>query len=184
MFCISIKIEELFNEATEEFMDPICEELVLEHSLVSISKWESIFKKPFLTKDEKSIEEIKEYIRCMTVNKVRNDLVYSFISDSDIKKITKYIDDPMSATTINNKGNGGVNREIPTSELIYYWMVACNIPFECQKWHISRLMNLINICSIKNAQGTKNEKPMSKSALAKRNHSLNQARRAKYKTRG
>lgn len=153
--------------------------ITLEHSLVSISKWESKWHKPFLIKDPKKNEELLDYIRCMIITQnVPNDIVY-FLSDDDIKKINEYIGDPMTATTFHTNNNPKENnttrkREIITSELIYYWMIENNIPPEYQRWHLNRLLTLIRVCSIKNSSGNK----MSKRDVLAQNKSLNQARKA------
>lgn len=161
--------------------------LSLEHSLVSISKWESRHHKPFLGKEEKTSEELLDYIKCMTITQNVKNEVYDFIAlDPNIlKKITDYIQDESTATTFYEatpNGSAPVKRkkEIITSELIYYWMVSYQIPFSCEKWHINRLLTLIRVCNIKNDNGKK----MSKNEILARNKSLNAARRAKYNTRG
>ena len=175
-----VKVEgsEQYNEETNEFIDVKPQILKLEHSLVSISNWESKWHKPFLDNNDKSIEEVMDYIRCMTINPVIEYVYYSLTQDN-ITTIQNYIDDPMTATTIKSIP-GKHNNEIVTSELIYYWMVALEIPFECEKWHINRLLTLIQICNIKN-QPAKN---MSKREVMNQNRLLNEARRAKYHTKG
>lgn len=157
--------------------------LQLEHSLVSISKWESKWHKPFLSNEKKTQEELLDYIKCMTITQNVNDHVYYFLSNENIQEINKYIEDPMSATTFSNyRSNNYRNkssRDKLTSELIYYWMVTYNIPYIYQKWHLNRLLTLIRICSIKNSNET-----MSKKDLASQNRALNQARRARLGTKG
>lgn len=177
---LEVKVEgsEQYNEETNEFIDVKPQILKLEHSLVSISKWESKWHKPFLDNNDKSIEEVMDYIRCMTINSV-SEYVYYALTQDNITAIQNYIDDPMTATTIKSIP-GKRNNEIVTSELIYYWMVALEIPFECEKWHINRLLTLIQICNIKN-QPAKN---MSKREVMNQNRLLNEARRAKYHTKG
>ena len=177
---LEVKVEgsEQYNEETNEFIDVKPQILKLEHSLGSISKWESKWHKPFLDNNDKSIEEVMDYIRCMTINPVSEYVYYSLTQDN-ITTIQNYIDDPMTATTIKSIP-GKHNNEIVTSELIYYWMVALEIPFECDKWHINRLLTLIQICNIKN-QPAKN---MSKREVMNQNRLLNEARRAKYHTKG
>ena len=148
MLDLTIKPKEFYDEESNTFFVPECVakdvHLRLEHSLVSISKWES------------------------------------YLSVDDINKVNSYIEDPMSATTINENRTYHVNREQPTSELIYYWMIALNIPMECQKWHLNRLLNLVRICNIKNAP----PKKMSQRDIIARNKALNAERRAKYNTKG
>jgi len=157
--------------------------LTLEHSLVSISKWESKYHKPYLDEKPKTDEEMLYYIKCMTIsnpNKEISDDVYKHLSLDNIKAIEAYISDPMTATTINTKDQKRGRKQVITSELIYYWMTALNIPFECQRWHLNRLMTLIEVAGIKN-QPTKK---MSKKEIAAQNRSLNAARRAKMNSRG
>lgn len=178
MLEIYIPAAEQFNEETNEFFETKAQTLKLEHSLVSISKWESKWHKSFLMSENKSIEEIMDYIRCMSINPVSTEVVMS-LSKEDFDKIQDYIKNPMTATTIKEMPGKRSNEEV-TSELIYYWMVALQIPFECEKWHINRLLTLIKICNIKN-QPAKN---MSKREVINQNRMLNAARRKKFHTKG
>ena len=173
---------ELFDENTYEFINVKTKEQVLqlEHSLISLSKWESKWRKPFLTKEQKTKEETLDYIRCMTLNSVSPD-VYKHLTKENLEDIEKYINAPMTATTVNDGESGSkVGGEQVTSELVYYWMVALNIPFECQKWHLNRLIMLIRVCNVKN----KPPKKMSKREIMSRNAALNAKRRQKHNTRG
>lgn len=186
MLQVVIPSTELYDETKEEFIQVKGQVLQLEHSLVSISKWEAKWKKPFLTKDQKTNEEILDYIRCMTLTQNVNPIIYSVIPRSVFEQIFAYIEDPMSATIITDLKTPGAPKkksEIITSELIYYWMVALQIPFECQKWHLNRLMTLIRICEIKNTPPDKRKK-MSRSEIFARNSELNAARRAAMGTKG
>lgn len=177
--------------------DPISEEFItihgnkpvtlqLEHSLLSVSKWESKYHKPFLSKtelDQRTPEEMLYYIQCMTINAV-DPSVYYRLSEENIKQIGDYISDPMTATTVNHRnGHGGSQRKsnkVVTSEVIYFWMTVHQIPFECQKWHLNRLLMLIEVCNIENAP----QQNMSKKDILKQNRALNMARRAKLHSRG
>ena len=169
-----------WDERTEQFVTLPDTTIVLEHSLISISKWESKWHVPFLGKDEKTPEQINDYIKCMTITPNVRDEVYNYIPKDQVDRIMEYINDPMTATTIHERGGTRRSREIVTSELIYYWMVALQIPFECQKWHINRLMMLIQICEIKNQP----DKKMSKRSAMQQNAALNAARRQKAHSRG
>ncbi len=180
MIKIAVPDTEYYDEQTETFEYVKGCTLKLEHSLISISKWESKWKKPYLSEVSKSYEEKLDYIRCMTINNVDDSRVYSSIPISDIERIYKYINDPMTATTFNEKKKSPRSKQTVTSELIYYWMVYWGIPFEAEKWHINRLISLIRICNIK---GQRPEK-MSNREIMSQNHSLNKARRAKFHTRG
>ena len=180
MLYITVPGREFYNEATNEFITVKDQTLQLEHSLVSLSKWESKWCKPFLTKKEKSYEEIVDYIRCMTLTQNVNPLVYQCLTTDNIDQINKYIESPMTATRFRPTEDRASDRDPVTAEYIYYLMITFNIPFECQKWHLNRLQALIEVCNRKN--GTK--KPMSKSELAKRNTELNNLRRKQLGTRG
>lgn len=179
MLKIFIPQRELWNEELEQFMVFNGVELQMEHSLVSISKWESKWHKSFLSTKNKTSEELMDYIRCMTITQNVPDEAFSFLTPNNISDIEKYIEDPMTATTFSEDKRRS-QREIVTSELIYYWMIALNIPFECQKWHLNRLLTLITVCSIKNQPSKK----MSKSEIMRRNSELNAARRKRLNTRG
>lgn len=156
--------------------------LLLEHSLISLSKWESKYKKPFLNNSEpKTKEESLYYIKCMTLNKGVSDDLYSSLTNSDIDKVNAYIDDSMSATWFNEESKGRRRGNgVITSELIYYWMVALQIPIELEKWHINRLITLIKICEIKQ----QDPKKMKKSEILARNRKLNAARRKRTGSKG
>lgn len=180
MLTITIPETELFNEETEEFIYSKEQTLHLEHSLLSISKWESKWNKAFLGKQEKTPEEMLDYIRCMTLNQGVSSDTYYGLTQKNIEDIKNYIDSPMTATTIS-KTDQRPSREIVTSELIYYWMITYNIPFECQKWHINRLLTLIQVCNVKN---TPPGQKMSKSAIMRRNSELNAARRKQLNSKG
>lgn len=181
MLKIVIPGTEYYNEEEECFESIGDVDLELEHSLVSLSKWESKHQKPFLSKDSKTPEEILSYMEAMIISPLYSPDVFARLSQENILEINNYIESKESATTFGsmperNKGRG----EIITSELIYYWMVAFNIPFACEYWHLNRLFALIRICNIKNA----NPKKMSKHEIASRNRDLNAARRAQYNTSG
>lgn len=176
---ISVNGIEEWDEAKEEFVSANPRELYLEHSLVSISKWEAKWKKPFLDTVEKTDEELRDYVRCMSLKEDDED-DYSDLPNAVIAQIGEYIRDPMTATWITSNNRAGGRREIVTSELIYYWMVAFNIPSEYQYWHLNRLMMLIQICNEKN----KPPKKMSKGDIMSRNRELNAARRARLKSKG
>lgn len=179
MLTITIPDSEFFNEATQEFLKIKGQTISLEHSLVSVYKWESKWKKPFLGMDKKTEEEIIDYVRCMTITQNVNPIIYNGLTAENLKNILAYIDDSMTATTFKNQQQKH-SREIITSEIIYYWMIELGIPFECQKWHLNRLLTLINVCSIKQAP----QKKMSRKDAFAQQVQLNAMRRAKYKTRG
>ena len=182
MLEIIVPARELWDERNQEFINVKEQPLALEHSLVSLSKWESKWCKPFLTKQEKTREEIIDYVRCMTLTENVDPIIYEYLSEGNVKQINSYIDAPMTATWFSEddkKKSKGSGEQI-TSELIYYWMVALNIPFECQYWHLNRLITLIRVCNVKNQK----PKKMSRRELMSRNASLNAARKQKLNTKG
>lgn len=180
MLQIVIPSIELYDEEKEEFINTKEQVLQLEHSLVSVSKWESKWCKPFLTKEIKTDEETLDYIRQMTITQNIDSSVFKYIPKKIIDEINVYIELPMTATTFAKDDKRLINREIITSEIIYYWMIALQVPFECQKWHLNRLLTLINVCNIKNQP----KKKMGKKELYSRNHAINEARKAKLNTTG
>ena len=159
MLQITIDPPELWDEEKQEFIIIKGQTLQLEHSLVSISKWESKWHKPFLSKNEKTPEETIHYIKCMTLTQNVNPDLYNYLSQDNFKEINDYIDNPMTATTFSKKSPGKPNREQITSELIYYWMIALNIPVEFQKWHLNRLLTLVEVCNVKKAPPKKGKLP-------------------------
>jgi len=186
MLKITIPEQELWNEKTNEFVMFEGATISLEHSLVSISKWESKYHKPFITnnkKDVKTREEMKYYIKCMTITQNVNDEVYDYLTEKNYEDIRNYMDDPMTATTINERDNKKGSSKPITSEVIYYWMIAQNIPVEFQKWHLNRLLMLIRVCNVNNSQGS-NKKKMTKQQLMARNTALNAARRKSLNSKG
>ncbi len=180
MLEITIPGQELWDEKKEQFVNTKGIILQLEHSLASLSKWESKWHKPFLTKDEKNVEEVVDYIRCMTLTQNVDPSVYDFITNDVIGQVSDYIENPMTATWFSKEDKGSPSREVITAEIIYYWMTMCNIPFDCEKWHLNRLLTLIRVCNTKNAP----QRKLSFKEIAKRNAALNAARRKAYKSKG
>lgn len=181
MLTITLPERELFNEKTSEFINIPAKTLQMEHSLISLSKWESKWKKPFFdSKKPKTRAETVDYYRCMTITKNVNPEDYLEIPYDIDKKIMEYIYDRQTATTINHKKQPRGKSEKLTAELIYYYMTAFNIPFSCERWHLSRLLTLIEICSLKSGPTQK----MSKRDTLKQNAALNAARRARSGSRG
>lgn len=172
--------EELYDENTQEFITRGDVVLELEHSLVSLSKWESIYEKPFLGEADKTTEEIHGYIRAMVQSVEVPDEVFKRLSPRNYEDINTYIEAKMSATWFNEAPGAPRSSEVITSELIYYWMTVFNIPFECQTWHLNRLFTLIRICNVKQAK----PKKMSRSDIATRNRELNAQRRQQLGTTG
>lgn len=172
--------EERWDEDKEEFISAEEVTLQLEHSLISISKWESKWCKSFLSSNEKTYEETIDYIKCMTLSRNVNPDVYARLTNTNIEQINDYISAPMTATYFSDDKNKGRSREQITSELIYYWMIALNIPVEFEKWHLNRLLTLIRVCNVKNQP----PKKMSKRDIMSRNAALNAQRRAQLNTKG
>lgn len=169
-----------WDEEKQEFVEPEYYVLQLEHSLVSISKWESKWRKSFLSNPNKTNEEIADYIRCMTITQNVKPEIYDRLTTGNIKEINDYIAAPMTATYFSEDKSKKGGREVVTSELIYYWMIAMNIPFKCEKWHLNRLLTLVRVCNIKNSP----PKKRSRKDILSRNASLNAARKQKLNTKG
>ncbi len=180
MLQIVIPALEYWDEEKERFVSEKEQVLQLEHSLISLSKWESKWCKSFLSTKELSREENMDYIRCMTITKNVSPDTYRRLTNQHIEQINEYIKAPMTATTFR-EGRGAKGRKrIITAELIYYWMVAFNIPVEFQKWHLNRLLTLIRVCEIENSP----KKKQSANDILRENAALNAARKAQLKTKG
>lgn len=179
---IHVPDTEFYNYDTEEFVMVKGATLRLKHSLFSVSHWESKWKIPFLEKKpEKTKEQMIHYVKCMTINKNVDPNLYLALTADNWKQIEAYIEDKMSATWFNDDDPSKPRKkEIITSEIIYFWMISQNIPMECERWHLNRLLTLIHVCSIKNAP----PKKMSKNSVMSRNRALNAARKKKYGTKG
>lgn len=180
MLTIVVRGKEIFNEETEEFSTVGDVVLELEHSLVSLSKWEMIFEKPFLTAAEKTNEETLEYVKCMTLTPNVAPEVFFRLSQANIEQIDEYLGKKMTATWFDEPKNAPKSSETITSELVYYWMSLFNIPFAVETWPLNRLLTLIKIHNIKNTK----QKPMSQREIAERNRTLNAKRKAELGTKG
>lgn len=180
MLKLIINQQDYYDELTSEFVKLEGHTIELEHSLLSLSKWESIYQVPFLGPETKTSEQIMTYIKCMILTPNVDESIFQHFTQEDLDKIDKYINSKESATTFGimpqQKGPG----EVITSELIYYWMVAFNIPFEYEKWHINRLFSLVRICNIKNSK----PKKMSRHEIAEQNRALNEQRKKQLNTTG
>lgn len=177
---------EFYDEVNEEFLPEVHikeTKLQLEHSLISLKKWEQIWHKPFLGKDEKTYEELSDYIRCMTLTHGVDPEIYHWIPQKNIEDVVKYIEDPMTATWFRNESLIGAqknSREIITAEIIYYWMISLNIPVEFQKWHLNQLLTLIKVINIKNGK----PKKVDKATAARERAALNRKRREQFNSKG
>ena len=179
MLEITIPESELWDDNTETFSTIKGKTILLEHSLLSISKWEMKWHKPYLSDDAKTYSEQLDYVRCMTITKDVNPLCYSFITNDNWIMINDYINDSMTAYYLS-KEKVSKSLEVPTSDIIYYWMIAYNIPLECEKWHLNRLLTLIRICDKNNRP----EEKHSNEEILRRNSELNEQRKRKYNTKG
>ena len=179
MLDLIIPATEQFDEHAMEFIQIKEQHLKLEHSLISLSKWESKFKKPFLSSEKTAYETI-EYVRFMTLTQNIDPRVYYILSEQNIRDIAAYINDPMTATTFKQLPKKPGPKEIITAELIYYWMIAFNVPVEFEKWHLNRLLTLLEVCARKQDQ----PKKMSQKEIAARHRSINAANRARFNTKG
>lgn len=180
MLRITIPGKDYFDESNQEFITVDDVTIELEHSLVSLSKWESKYEIPFLDKEKKSTEQTLGYIKCMTLTPDVPDEVYDNLSQQNFDEINDYIDAKMTATWFSESPGAPKSRDIITAELIYYWMTVFEIPFECENWHLNRLFTLIRVCNIKAAKPEK----MSRSEVAARNRELNAQRRAQLGSKG
>jgi hypothetical protein len=172
---------ELFDEEKQQFITRESITLKLEHSLASISKWESYWKKPFLGKEEeKTTAEVNHYINCMSVDGDIPDETFSYIPNEIYSQITDYINDPMTATWFKEDKSSARNKDVLTSEVLYYYMIAQNVPIECENWHLNRLITLLRVCGEKNQP----QKKMNKKDWIAQRRALNEARRSRFNTKG
>jgi hypothetical protein len=179
MLRLEVRTAQGFNQETNEFVSLESFALELEHSLVSLSKWESKFKKPFLSPGTKSDEELRDYVRLMTLTPNVPEEIYRKLSEGNISSIDEYINDTMTATWFREKPAAESRRPV-TAELIYYWMIALGVPFECQHWHLNKLFTLIRVCS----DQQKPPEKLSNAELAQRNRAENARRRAELGSSG
>ncbi len=180
MLELHVKLGEMFDEAKNEFVDPIEVTLELEHSLVSLSKWESKFKKPFLSKEDKTSEQLLWYIQAMNRTPDVPPEVFSRLGPAEINAINTYINDPMTAAWFADVPGAKKNTEVITSELLYFWMISFQIPITCENWHLNRLLTLIRTCNVKNAK----PKKVSRAQAAAEQRALNEQRLKQYETTG
>lgn len=181
MLNIVIPSVELWDEKNEQFIHTKERKLQLEHSLVSVAKWEAKWNKPFINKKEKTTAEIIDYVRCMTITQNVPDDCYNYLTIANIEEVNMYIALPMTATWFTEtKKKITTNREQITAELIYYWMISFNIPMECQKWHLNRLLTLIRVFNEKNQP----KKKMSQQELYRQHAAINAANRKRFHSKG
>lgn len=179
MLPITIPASEIWDEKKEEFVYTKEHTIMLEHSLVSLHKWEAKWKIPFLDNKKKTHEQLIDYIRCMTVSPKVDPSIYSFLSAQNFNDIDKYIGDSMTATWFSDKKKKSGSKRAVTAELIYYWMIAFNIPYECRKWHLNQLLALIEVCE----EESKEPKKKSRKQTLDHTRALNQVRRKARKKR-
>lgn len=180
MLRITVLGVEAFDETSQEFTTQGDVVLELEHSLVSLSKWESEFERPFLSNESKTSEELFDYIRCMALDPDVPGQTFHKLTEDNYKQIDAYINKKMTATWFSDVKPATRNQEVLTAELIYFWMISYKIPFECENWHLNRLFTLIRICDLKQGK----PKKMSRNEIAQRNRELNEQRKKQLGTKG
>lgn len=187
MFVINLG-DELFDEETNTFLHPVGKKLHLEHSLLSISKWEAEWEIPFLNTDKTS-EQSLSYIKCCVLDDDFDELLLNTLSDKNILDFNAYLSKGMTAKKIidlrsslsqKRKSRRPASQKALTSEDIYYSMIQFHVWKECEEWPLQRLLSLLQLCSLKsNSTGE-----MSKSDQAKFYREENARRKAKYHTNG
>ena len=177
MLTIQVPLNEVYDEETNTFRVGESYSLELEHSLVSLSKWEQKLEKPFLSQEEKTKDETFWYIRTMALDPNVPEAIYFKLSDQNIEEINAYINAKMTATWFREAPNRKVNREIVTAEIIYYWMNSLNIDISCENWHLTRLMTLIRVVNEKNSP----PKKMSQADMIRERNRLNAERQSRFK---
>jgi len=184
MLTITVFQTESYNEETQEFVKTDGTELSFEHSLVSLSKWEQKYERPFLGKDDKTGEELLDYMRFMCVTPNPPGEIFQILSKENLDEINDYISRKMTGTTFPDAPGAPTTRETISAELIYYWMTAFGIPFETQYWHLNRLFALIRVCNIKQDTGEKKKGKVSKADLARQRSEMNAQRKKQLNTTG
>lgn len=179
MLKLAVVVDESFDEATRQFIEHTVD-LELEHSLASLSKWESEFEKPFLSSADKTTEEVLSYVRTMCVTPNVPSEIFLKLSQENVDVINAYVNAKMTATWFAENTTQRPGREVITAELVYYWMTALQVPFVCETWHLNRLLTLIRVCNVKNAP----QKKMSKREALQQQRSVNAQRRAQQGTSG
>lgn len=169
---------ELWDETNQRFIIQKVGTFKFEHSLLSIAKWETIHKKPFLVDVDKTPEELLDYFKCMCTD---NSFDKNFVDNEAVNKLATYINESQTATTISNRGSKP-NHTILTSEVLYASMAMNSVPFSADKWPLSRLMAVLGV--IADAQTDPKDKRMSKSEIAEQNREINAQRRKEFNTEG
>lgn len=178
---LNIPAQDYWDERTERFVTVDSGILVLKHTLVSLNKFETINKTPLFNKQKIPRDQLIEYIKCMTINEIKDENIYLSLSAADFKKVDAYMNDPMTATRFSRRKDRNINGRFITAELVYYWLSAFNIPFQpCEEWHLNKLLTLIKVCS-EEQKGP--QKKSRKEELMDR-HALNEARKKALGTTG
>lgn len=181
MLDLVISEKEMYDADSNLFIKIPGGTLSLEHSLISLSKWESKWLKPYLSSEKKTLKEDRDYIRCMVVGGIKDERLIKYLSVDEQLIIQNYIQSPMTATVFSSKKTTKNNKkDVITAELLYARMASHGIPFTCEKWHLNRLLTLIKVCDLQNSPREKMSKKESTMWIAEQNA----ARRAKYNTRG
>jgi len=180
MLAITVPELESYDEASSRLIKSESYTFQLEHSLASLSKWESEFERPFLTDGPKTPEETIAYVKCMTLTDGVPESIYTRLSSENYVQINNHINAKMTATWFNDRPQPGRGREVITSEVIYYWLTSYNIPFECDQWHLNRLLALVKVANAKNAP----KKKMGRRDMLAQRDQINAARKAQAQSKG
>lgn len=181
MLSLIVSGEEIYDEELNEFRSTPGYNLELEHSLVSLSKWESKYNKPFLSEEQKTPIEMYDYIKFMAIHPGVPEHVFLSLNDSDLARIVEYMNEKQTATWFNEPPNQSPMRTAITSELIYYWISALGLDASVvENWHLNRLFTVLKVASI---EGQPKKKKSRTEVLAEIRRK-NAERRAKYEKEG
>lgn len=178
MKTLNFKEKDFFNEIDDTFIKIPAQTISFEHSLISVSKWEAIWKIPYISDTQKTSEQASDYIKCMSINKNDGMFIHAMTAEQALE-LKEYIDDPMTATTVFNSKKAPAKKSPMTSEVIYATMIELGIPIEFEKWHLNRLLILIQVL-----QARQSPQKMSRADILRQNSEWNKLRKSKLHSRG